>query len=88
MLRQNGLRSPLFRCAFTNTDGLDSTCFSLCVFQGYIWGNPVAGLVEALAQESNVNPGFDLIIMSDLIFNHSQVRMDVSTPREDSIDHG
>jgi nicotinamide N-methyltransferase len=38
--------------------------------QGYIWGTPLSPLVEALPEGKR---GFDLIIMSDLIFNHSQV---------------
>jgi nicotinamide N-methyltransferase len=41
---------------------------------GYIWGHPVAPLLKPL-QQSNVaqgDAGFDLIILSDLIFNHSQ----------------
>lgn len=36
--------------------------------QGYTWGHPVRSLVGDPAQL------FDLIILSDLIFNHSQVR--------------
>ncbi|KZT66547.1 nicotinamide N-methyltransferase [Daedalea quercina L-15889] len=39
--------------------------------QGYIWGHPVGPLLEHLRRDSSAT-GFDLIIMSDLIFNHSQ----------------
>lgn len=41
--------------------------------QGYIWGHPVKPLLDALP--STADPKlFDMIILSDLIFNHSQVR--------------
>ncbi|EDR08955.1 uncharacterized protein LACBIDRAFT_249330, partial [Laccaria bicolor S238N-H82] len=40
--------------------------------QGYIWGHPVKPLLDALPTPSSK---FDLIILSDLIFNHSQARM-------------
>ncbi|PCH45119.1 hypothetical protein WOLCODRAFT_78055 [Wolfiporia cocos MD-104 SS10] len=40
--------------------------------EGYIWGQPVERLLT-LQQGSTPHRGFDLIIMSDLIFNHSQV---------------
>ncbi|KAL0568035.1 Protein N-terminal and lysine N-methyltransferase efm7 [Marasmius crinis-equi] len=36
--------------------------------QGYIWGTPVKPIMNLLPSEE----GFDLIILSDLIFNHSQ----------------
>ncbi|KAF9819705.1 hypothetical protein IEO21_01970 [Rhodonia placenta] len=39
--------------------------------KGYIWGHPVAPLMEMLP-ETEASRGFDLIIMSDLVFNHSQ----------------
>lgn len=38
--------------------------------QGYIWGRPVRPLLKGLSAEAS--GGFHLIIMSDLIFNHSQ----------------
>ena len=45
---------------------LESGCGNVLV-QGYIWGTPVDRLLE-------VAPGkYDLIILSDLVFNHSQV---------------
>ncbi|KAF9466671.1 putative methyltransferase-domain-containing protein [Collybia nuda] len=37
--------------------------------QGYVWGRPVDSLLSIV---KNATPGFDLIILSDLIFNHSQ----------------
>ncbi|KAG7087235.1 hypothetical protein E1B28_013216 [Marasmius oreades] len=37
--------------------------------QGYIWGTPVHSLLDAFPPLAE---GFDLIILSDLIFNHSQ----------------
>ncbi|EMD31946.1 hypothetical protein CERSUDRAFT_109118 [Gelatoporia subvermispora B] len=39
--------------------------------EGYIWGQPVSRLLE-LQREATGSDGYDLIIMSDLIFNHSQ----------------
>ncbi|KAI0777521.1 putative methyltransferase-domain-containing protein [Trametes elegans] len=39
--------------------------------QGYVWGYPVESLLKVLPGEQN-EKAFDLIIMSDLIFNHSQ----------------
>ena len=54
-----------------------------CVL-GYVWGSPVDQLLAALPQDAaiqvdvNSDAGrgmrFDLILLSDLIFNHSQVR--------------
>ncbi|KAI0330069.1 hypothetical protein GY45DRAFT_1354153 [Cubamyces sp. BRFM 1775] len=39
--------------------------------QGYIWGHPVEPLLELLPGDSE-EKAYDLIILSDLIFNHSQ----------------
>jgi len=39
--------------------------------QGYVWGKPVHSLLEPLSLSSQ-SSGFDLIILSDLVFNHSQ----------------
>ncbi|KAG6816372.1 hypothetical protein H0H87_006645 [Tephrocybe sp. NHM501043] len=39
--------------------------------QGYIWGRSIDSLLEPISRPGS-NPGFDLIILSDLIFNHSQ----------------
>jgi nicotinamide N-methyltransferase len=55
---------------------------------GYIWGHPVDPLLRALlpdpshagaeagddSPDARSGPSFDLILLSDLIFNHSQVR--------------
>ncbi|KAM5530622.1 hypothetical protein V8D89_004424 [Ganoderma adspersum] len=41
------------------------------VVQGYVWGHPVAPLLEHLPDDQPER-GFDLMILSDLIFNHSQ----------------
>jgi nicotinamide N-methyltransferase len=56
---------------------------TVCVL-GYVWGSPVDPLIAALlpdtATDADTNPDlgpstrFDLILLSDLIFNHSQVR--------------
>ena len=48
-----------------------------CCVLGYVWGNPVDPLFDALLPDTSTQvagTGFDLIILSDLIFNHSQVR--------------
>ncbi|OCH84344.1 hypothetical protein OBBRIDRAFT_821920 [Obba rivulosa] len=39
--------------------------------EGYIWGKPVSHLLE-IQHDATESDGYDLIIMSDLIFNHSQ----------------
>jgi nicotinamide N-methyltransferase len=39
--------------------------------QGYVWGKPVHSLLEPLSLPSQSSK-FDLIILSDLVFNHSQ----------------
>ncbi|KAI1798403.1 putative methyltransferase-domain-containing protein [Ganoderma leucocontextum] len=41
------------------------------IVQGYIWGHPVAPLLEHLPDDQPER-AFDLMILSDLIFNHSQ----------------
>ncbi|KAF9782431.1 putative methyltransferase-domain-containing protein [Thelephora terrestris] len=48
---------------------LTSNAGSRVFVKGYIWGRPVAHLLEALPDGSM---GFDVILMSDLIFNHSE----------------
>ncbi|KAG6810555.1 hypothetical protein H0H92_011340 [Tricholoma furcatifolium] len=40
--------------------------------QGYIWGRAVDSLLEPISRAGSPGAGFDLIILSDLIFNHSQ----------------
>ncbi|KAH7886748.1 putative methyltransferase-domain-containing protein [Phlebopus sp. FC_14] len=42
------------------------------VTQGYKWGQPVDAILGILPQNREPWRGFDLIILSDLIFNHSQ----------------
>ncbi|KAH7925745.1 hypothetical protein BV22DRAFT_1010672 [Leucogyrophana mollusca] len=42
------------------------------VVQGYIWGQGTEPLLQCLPKRTDQRIGFDLIIMSDLIFNHSQ----------------
>ncbi|KAI0764772.1 putative methyltransferase-domain-containing protein [Fomes fomentarius] len=39
--------------------------------QGYIWGHTVRPLLDVLREDVN-DHSFDLIILSDLVFNHSQ----------------
>ncbi len=44
------------------------------MMQGYIWGHAVEPLLALLPAQSEADErAFDLIILSDLIFNHSQV---------------
>ncbi|KAH9939183.1 nicotinamide N-methyltransferase [Amylocystis lapponica] len=38
--------------------------------QGYIWGHPIEPLLEV--QKTGELEGYDIVIMSDLVFNHSQ----------------
>lgn len=40
--------------------------------QGYLWGNPTDSLLKLLPQADGANPGFDLLILADLLFNHSE----------------
>jgi EEF1A N-terminal glycine/lysine methyltransferase len=40
---------------------------------GYVWGQPVEPLLAFLDADGGGRGGFDLILLSDLIFNHSQV---------------
>ncbi|RDB18927.1 Protein N-methyltransferase NNT1 [Hypsizygus marmoreus] len=40
--------------------------------KGYIWGRPVQPLLDELGSTEGLNSGFDLVILSDLVFNHSQ----------------
>ena len=42
--------------------------------KGYIWGHSIHPLLASLSIPSIPKQGFDLIILSDLVFNHSQVR--------------
>lgn len=59
--------------------GMDTVCVL-----GYVWGSPIDPLLAALLPDTathvDINPDggpgmrFDLIVLSDLIFNHSQVR--------------
>ena len=51
---------------------------------GYVWGHPVEPLLAMLedadteAERGAGGKAFDLIILSDLIFNHSQVHVPLS----------
>jgi nicotinamide N-methyltransferase len=50
---------------------------TVCSVLGYVWGSPVDPLLDALLPVPDTGPAgtsFDLILLSDLIFNHSQVR--------------
>jgi nicotinamide N-methyltransferase len=42
--------------------------------RGYIWGRPVQPLLEPLSR-TMTGAKFDLILLSDLIFNHSEVKV-------------
>lgn len=44
-----------------------------CKALGFIWGNPVDEIVHTLSESTNnQNTSFDIIILSDVIFNHSE----------------
>jgi nicotinamide N-methyltransferase len=40
--------------------------------QGYLWGRDVSPLLSAIREADDAADLFDVIILSDLIFNHSQ----------------
>ncbi|TRM67140.1 putative methyltransferase-domain-containing protein [Schizophyllum amplum] len=54
---------------FNTQQNLPASIAANVAVQGYIWGTPVAPLLEKLPAGRQ---GFDLVILSDLIFNHSQ----------------
>lgn len=44
-----------------------------CSALGYIWGNPTNEIIDTLKEKtSNTSNTFDIIILSDVIFNHSE----------------
>lgn len=47
--------------------------------QGHLWGTPVEPLLAPLSEDGSVK--FDVIILADLIFNHSQHRQLLQTCR-------
>jgi nicotinamide N-methyltransferase len=51
-----------------HTDGLDK---SRVFVEGYIWGNDYEPLLNRI-RDQNDEKKFDLIILSDLVFNHSE----------------
>ncbi|KAJ7449599.1 putative methyltransferase-domain-containing protein [Mycena latifolia] len=54
---------------FNVRDNLPHPLEACVSVQGYIWGHPVQPLLDVLPPGAD---GFHLIIMSDLVFNHSQ----------------
>jgi nicotinamide N-methyltransferase len=42
--------------------------------RGYIWGRPVEPLLEPLSTTTTTGAKFDLVLLSDLIFNHAEHR--------------
>ncbi|KAI0067392.1 hypothetical protein BV25DRAFT_1819716 [Artomyces pyxidatus] len=54
---------------FNANQNLESAARATVNVKGFVWGQTVAPLLKLT---DNSEPGFDLIIMSDLIFNHSQ----------------
>lgn len=52
--------------------GLEPSMSASVECAGYIWGQPPDVLFSHLPPSVQDNPGFDLLILSDLIFNHSQ----------------
>lgn len=49
-----------------NVDGIDKDKFTVA---GYVWGNDTASLKEYLDDKED---GYDLVILSDVVFNHSE----------------
>ena len=47
----------------------------ILIVQGYLWGSSVQPLLSSLPSPEDK---FDTIILSDLVFNHSQVRLQTS----------
>ncbi|KAL0949941.1 hypothetical protein HGRIS_009966 [Hohenbuehelia grisea] len=73
----DNLRSNVVRNCFNTPSPPGSRRSQYVEVLGYIWGRSVQPLLEAFADTKPgltgpVLPGFDLIILSDLIFNHSQ----------------
>ncbi|KAJ3982739.1 putative methyltransferase-domain-containing protein [Lentinula detonsa] len=53
-------------------ENVDDSRKDKVAIQGYIWGQPIHPLLEVLQDQDETASKFDLIILSDLIFNHSQ----------------
>ncbi|KAK7203692.1 putative nicotinamide N-methyltransferase [Myxozyma melibiosi] len=51
-----------------HVDGIDKDTFTVA---GYVWGNDETPLKEYLGQDK-ASDGFDLVILSDVVFNHSE----------------
>ncbi|KAK9463696.1 uncharacterized protein V1516DRAFT_668481 [Lipomyces oligophaga] len=51
-----------------HVDGIDKTVFEV---EGYVWGADVAPLKNLLGGAES-SDGFDLLILSDVVFNHSE----------------
>ncbi|KAL6942303.1 Protein N-terminal and lysine N-methyltransferase efm7 [Hanseniaspora vineae] len=52
------------------------------VVEGYIWGNDYEPLTKHLSSDSGNDKKFDLIIMSDLVFNHTEHHKLLKTGRD------
>src|SRR6266498_2381531 len=52
------------------------------MFQGYIWGKDTNPLLNAISKSQKTSNFYDLIILSDLIFNHSQHKALLKTCEE------
>ncbi|BGO92879.1 hypothetical protein NBRC10512_008001 [Rhodotorula toruloides] len=55
----------------TNVSSLGSTSVAETCAKGFTWGSPADSLLEVLGDPSSSRK-FDLILLSDLVFNHSQ----------------
>lgn len=72
---------------FDNTEGIDSK--SKIKVKGYIWGNDIRPLIyediedeQDYPKEIKEDDKFDLIILSDLVFNHTEHHKLLSTCRQ------
>jgi EEF1A N-terminal glycine/lysine methyltransferase len=52
---------------------------------GYLWGNPVGPLLDHIDQGST--PGFDVLVLADILFNHSEHTKLIKT-LEDALKRG
>ncbi|KAJ3561319.1 hypothetical protein NP233_g10266 [Leucocoprinus birnbaumii] len=66
------------------TENVSSSLRDRICVKGYIWGQDVQPLLDLL---SPANTGFDVIILSDLIFNHSQHDALLNTCERSISDH-
>lgn len=55
--------------------------------EGHVWGTDVEPLLNVVRREGENDAKFDLVILSDLIFNHSQVCSQLSGILQEEADN-